>query len=44
MNAQQYTDLLKNKLELHMTVHNCTVFVQDGALRHRAKIVTQFLK
>ena len=44
MNAQRNTDLLKNKLELHMTVHNCTVFMQDGAPCHRAKIVTQFLK
>ena len=44
MNAQQYTDLLKSKLELHMTVHNSTVFMQDGAPCHRAKIVTQFLK
>ena len=44
MNAQRYTDFLKNKLELHMTVHNCTVFMQDGAPCHRAKIVTQFLK
>ena len=44
MNAQRYTDLLKNKLELHVTVYNCTVFMQDGAPCHRAKIVTQFLK
>ena len=43
MNAQQNTDLLKNKLELHMTVHNCTVFMQHGAPCHRAKNVTQFL-
>ena len=44
MNAQQYLDLLKNKLKLHMTIHNCSVFMQDGAPCHRAKIVTQFLK
>ena len=44
MNGQRYLDLLKNKLELHMAVHNCTVFMQDGAPCHRAKIVTQFLK
>ena len=24
VNAQRYTDLMKNKLELHMTVHNCS--------------------
>ena len=27
MDAQRYTDLLKSKLELHMIVHNCTVFI-----------------
>ena len=44
MNGQKYLDLLKNKLELHMAVHKCSVFMQDGAPCHRAKIVTQFLK
>ena len=27
-----------------MTVYKCSVFMQDGAPCHRAKIVTQFLK
>ena len=27
-----------------MAVHKCSVFMQDGAPCHRAKIVTQFLK
>ena len=44
INGQIYLDLLKNKLELHMAVHKCSVFMQDGAPCHRAKIVTQFLK
>ena len=44
MNGQKYLDLLKIKLELHMAVHKCSVFMQDGAPCHRAKIVTQFLK
>ena len=44
MNGQKYLDLLKNKLELHMAVHKCSVFMQDGAPCHRAKIVAQFLK
>ena len=44
INGQKYLDLLKNKLELHMAVHKCSVFMQDGAPCHRAKIVTQFLK
>ena len=44
INGQKYLDLLKNKLELHMAVHKCSVFMQDVAPCHRAKIVTQFLK
>ena len=44
MNGQKYLDLLKNKLELHMAVRKCSVFMQDGAPCHCAKIVTQFLK
>ena len=44
INGQKYLDLLKNELELHMAVHKCSVFMQDGARCHRAKIVTHFLK
>ena len=35
MNGQNYL-ALKNKLELHMAVHKCSVFMQDGAPCHRA--------
>jgi len=35
---------MKEKLELHMAVHNCEIFMHDGALYHRATIVTDFLK
>ena len=44
MNGQQYVDLLKDKLELHMALHKCKIFMQDGGPRHRSKAVTQFLK
>ena len=44
MNGQKYTNLLKDKLEQYMTIHKCKIFMQDGALCHRPKIVTQFLK
>ena len=44
MNGQKYVDLLKDKLELHMNVHNCKIFMQDGAPCHRSKIVSEFLK
>ena len=44
MNGQKYVDLLKDKLELYMVIHKCKIFMQDGALRHRSKTVTQFLE
>ena len=44
MNGAKYLELLKNKLQLHMNVHECTIFMQDGAPCHKAKIVSNFLK
>ena len=31
MNGQMYLQLLKEKIELHMIVHNDDVFMHDGA-------------
>ena len=36
-------ELLKEKLKLHMHVHGCTIFMQDGAPCHRSKVVTEVL-
>jgi len=44
MNGKKYLELMKEKLELHMAVHNCEIFMHDGAPCYRAKIVTDFLK
>jgi len=44
MNGKKYLELVKEKLELHMAVHNCEIFMHDGAPCHQAKIVTDFLK
>ena len=44
MNGQKYVELLKDKLELHMNVHICNIFMQDGTPCHRSKIVSKFLK
>ena len=44
INSKKYVDLLKDKLELHMNVHNCKIFMQDGAPCYRSKIVSGFLK
>ena len=37
MNGPKYVELFKEKLNLHMTVHGCMIFMQHGALCHRSK-------
>ena len=44
MNGDRYLDLLKEKLQLHMEVHECSIFMQDGASCHRSRIVSDFLR
>ena len=44
MNGAKYLDLLKNKLEIHMMVRDCNVFMHDGAPCHRAKSVKNFFR
>ena len=44
MNGSKYVELLKNKLLVHMNVHNTIIFMQDGAPCHRSKIVKKFLE
>ena len=44
MNGLRYVELLKEKLKLHMDLHKCTIFMQDGAPCHRSKVATDFLK
>jgi len=44
MNGEKYVNLLKSKLELHMTVHNCQIFMHDSAPCHRSKIVKKLLE
>ena len=31
-------------MKLHMDIHKCTIFTQDGAPCHRSKVATDFLK
>ena len=40
MNGQKYLNLMKEKLQLPMSVHDCTIFMQDGVPCHCSKIVT----
>ena len=42
MNGPRYVELLEEKLKIHMAVHNCTVFMQDGAPCHRSKVAQLF--
>ena len=44
MNGIKYVQLLKEKLKLHVHVHGCTIFTQDGAPCHRLKVATEFRK
>jgi len=41
---QKYLELMKEKLELYMSVHSCEIFMHDGAPCYRAKITTDYLK
>ena len=43
MNGPRYVELLEEKLKIHIAVHNCTVFTQDGVPCHRSKVATTFL-
>ena len=43
MNGSQYVKLLQEKLLLHIAVHQCSVFMHDGATCHRSKVVQSFL-
>ena len=37
MNGPRYVEIL------HVEIHNCTVFMQDGISCHRSKVVSEFL-
>ena len=43
INSNIYLEILKDKLPLWMRRHQCTVFQQDGAPCHKARIVKQWL-
>jgi len=44
MNGKKYVHLLKSKLEFHMRVHNCDIFMHNGASDHQSKVVKNFLR
>ena len=43
INKPKYVQMLPKKLKLHLQVHNCQMFMQDGAPCHRCKVAKNFL-
>ena len=43
INCLRYVELLAEKLKIHMAVHSCTIFMQNGAPCHRSKVARTFL-
>ena len=43
MNGPKYMQMLSEKLKLHLQVHNCQIFMQDGAPCHCSKVAKNFL-
>ena len=44
MNGKKYLELFKDKLEIYMDIHQCRIFMHDGAPCHRSRIESEFLK
>ena len=42
INGPKYVQMLSEKLKLHLQVHNCQIFMQDGAPWHRSKVAKIF--
>ena len=43
MNGPKYVQMLSEKLTFHLQVHNCQIFMQDGAPCDRSKVAKNFL-
>ena len=44
MNGPIYLDVLKKHLPTFMDLHDCDIFMQDGAPCHHSKLVTEWLQ
>ena len=44
MNGVRYRKMLQDKLEIHITIHECNMFIQDSVPCHRSKLVSDFFK
>ena len=43
MNGPKYVQMLSEKLKFYLQVHNCQIYMQDGAPCHRTKVAKNFL-
>ena len=44
MNCVRYSKMLEDKLKIHIAVHECNMFMHDGAPCHLSGLVSDFLK
>ena len=44
VNAKSYLNIIQNKLPVHMAIHQCSIYQQDGATCHQAGIVRKWLR
>ena len=44
MNSIRYCKMLKDKLKIYMAIHECNMFIQDGAPCHCSNLVSDFFK
>ena len=44
INSFRYCKMVKNRLKIHMTIHECNMFMQDSVPYHCSKLVSYFLK
>ena len=44
INGTKYVAFLKNKLQLQMFLHNCSIYMHNGGPCHQSRAVKQFLK
>ena len=44
MDGISYRKILEDKLEIHMAIHKCNMFMRNGAFCRRLKLMSDFLK
>ena len=44
INGPRHVEMLEQKLDLHMHIHECNRFMHDGASCDRSKVACEFLR